>query len=189
MPTLAFFKPYGVVSHFTDADGAPTLADFISIPDVYAAGRLDKDSEGLLILTDDSRLATRITGPRVKMPKTYLVQVERIPDEDALIALRQGVTVQGYHTRPAVTELIDGEPDLPPRSVPIRFRKNVPTAWLKLIIHEGKKRQIRHMTAAVGHPALRLIRVAIGPVILGDLMPGQVRKLARKEIQALRDFR
>ena len=189
MTTIAFHKPYGVVSHFTDSDGAPTLAEYISMRDVYAAGRLDKDSEGLLLLTDDGRLAARITGPKAKIPKTYLAQVERVPEQAALMALRLGVTVQGYHTRPAIVELMDSEPDLPPRSIPIRFRKNVPTAWLKLTIHEGKKRQIRHMTAAVGHPTLRLVRIAIGPVILGDLKPGEWRELSKAELQALRDFR
>lgn len=189
MTTLALYKPFGVVSHFTDPDGAPTLAEYIATPDVYAAGRLDKDSEGLLILTSDGQLSARITGPKAKMPKTYLVQVERVPDDAALMALRRGVTIKGYHTRPAIVELIDGEPDLPPRSVPIRFRKNVPTAWLKLTIHEGKKRQIRHMTAAVGHPTLRLVRIAIGPVALGDLQPGQWRELSRAEVEALRDYR
>ena len=188
MPTLALFKPFGVVSHFTDADGAPTLADYISTPGVYAAGRLDKDSEGLLILTDDGPLAAKITGPKDKMPKSYLVQVERIPSDSALIALRRGVTLKGYHTRPAIVELLNSEPDLPPRSVPIRFRKNVPTAWLKLTIHEGKKRQIRHMTAAVGHPTLRLVRIGIGPVLLGELEPGQWRELSRIEVQALLAF-
>jgi len=185
MPTLIFFKPYGVVSQFTDPNGAPTLASYLAIPDVYAAGRLDKDSEGLLILTDDGRLAARITHPARHMEKTYYVQVERIPDEAALTNLRQGVILNGYRTRPAHVALLPGEPDLPPRGVPIRFRVQVPTAWLRIRIHEGKKRQIRHMTAAVGHPTLRLVRVAIGPLTLSGLQPGEWRQLSASEIQAL----
>jgi len=189
MPTLIFFKPYGVVSHFTDPDGASTLADFVSVPGVYAAGRLDKDSEGLLLLTDDGRLAARITNPKHHLDKTYLAQVERVPDEDALSRLRRGLIIQGYHTRPAQVELLADEPDLPPRSAAIRFRKNVPTVWLRMMIHEGKKRQIRHMTAAVGHPTLRLVRIAIGPVTLAGLQPGQWRELSASEIKDLMTYR
>ncbi len=185
MPSLAFFKPYGVVSHFTDPQGARTLADHISIPGVYAAGRPDKDSEGLLILTGDARLAARITDPRHRLEKTYLVQVERIPGEDVLVQLRQGVTVQGYRAQPARVELLADEPDLPPRIPPIRFRKAVPVVWLRIAVHEGKKRQIRHMTAAVGHPTLRLVRVAIGPVTIEGLAPGEWRELSSREVRQL----
>ncbi len=186
MPTLAFYKPYGVLTAFTSREGAPTLADYIRLPDVYPAGRLDKDSEGLLILTDDGRLAHLITHPRHRLPKVYLVQVERIPDEAALAALRSGVLIGGHRTRPAQAELLDNPPDLPPRPVPIRFRKSVPTAWLQLTLWEGRKRQVRHMTAAVGHPTLRLVRVAIGPLELGNLQPGKWRLLTAQELHALR---
>lgn len=185
MPTLAFFKPYGVVSHFTDQGGQTTLADYIPLPGVYAAGRLDKDSEGLLLLTSDGPLAHRITSPRHNLAKTYLAQVERLPDEAALEALRQGVIIEGAKTLPAQVEMLPEEPILPPRPAPIRHRKNVPTAWLKITLMEGRNRQIRHMTAAVGHPTLRLVRIAIGPVTLGDLAPGQWRELSAEEVKSL----
>lgn len=186
MSILVFFKPYGVLSHFTDQAGQTTLADYIDVPGVYAAGRLDKDSEGLLLLTDDGRLAHRITSPRHKLAKSYLVQVERLPDEAALEALRQGVIIEGARTLPAQVELLPEEPVLPPRSVPIRYRKNVPTAWLKIALMEGRNRQVRHMTAAVGYPTLRLVRTAIGPISLGDLAPGQWRELSAGEVKSLR---
>jgi 23S rRNA pseudouridine2457 synthase len=186
MPTLAFFKPYGILSHFTDEAGQATLADYIAVPGIYTAGRLDKDSEGLLLLTDDGQLAHRITSPRHKLTKTYLAQVERLPDETALEALRQGVIVEGAKTLPAQVEMLVAEPTLPPRSVPIRYRKNVPTAWLKIALMEGRNRQVRHMTAAVGYPTLRLVRIAIGPITLVDLAPGQWRELSTKEVRSLR---
>jgi len=184
---LAFHKPYRVLSCFTDPEGRPTLADYIPVPGVYAAGRLDYDSEGLMILSSDGWLVHHLTHPRYQHPKTYLVQVERIPDEDALEALRQGVLVKGRRTRPAEVELLSGvnEPQLPPRSVPIRHRLNVPTAWLRVALREGHKRQLRHMTAAVGHPVLRLVRVGIGPIQLGDLPPGRWRELTSEELAAL----
>lgn len=185
MPTLAFYKPYGVLTAFTSREGGRTLADYIRLPGVYPAGRLDKDSEGLLILTDDGRLAHLITHPRHRLPKVYLVQVERIPDEAALAALRSGVPIEGRRTRPAQAELLADPPDLPPRPVPIRYRKSVPTAWLRLTLWEGRKRQVRHMTAAVGHPTLRLVRVAIGPLELGNLQPGEWRLLTAQELRAL----
>lgn len=185
MTTLAFFKPYDVLTKFTDPEGRPTLADFVSVPNVYAAGRLDRDSEGLLLLTDDARLARRITEPPHELAKVYLAQVERIPDEQALDQLRRGVVIQGHKTRPATIELLPEEPDLPPRSVPIRFRKSVPTAWIRLTLREGRNRQVRRMTAAVGYPTLRLVRVAIGPIRLGDLQPGQWRVLAPDEVRQL----
>lgn len=180
------FKPYGVLSKFTDAAGRTTLADFGLPPDVYAAGRLDRDSEGLLLLTDDSALAHRLTTPRYRHPRTYLAQVERVPTPEALQTLRDGVTIQGRRTLPAQVELLADEPDLPPRPVPIRYRKNVPTAWLRLVLYEGRNRQVRRMTAAVGHPTLRLVRVGIGPLRLGNLQPGQWRDLTPTERQALR---
>ena len=152
---------------------------------MYSAGRLDRDSEGLLLLTNDGALAHRLTDPRFEHPKTYLAQVEKIPDEAALDALRNGVVLSDGPTRSADVELLDAPPALPDRPVPIRFRKNVPTAWLRLTIHEGRNRQVRRMTAVVGFPTLRLIRVAVGPVQLGDLQPGQWRDLTADELNAL----
>ena len=184
--TLAFYKPYGVLSCFTDSAGRPTLADFMQIPDVYSAGRLDYDTEGLLVLTADGALAHRITDPRQKLPKVYLVQVERIPDDAALVALRRGVLLHGRRTRPAEAELLPESPNLPPRPVPIRFRKSIPTAWLRITLREGQNRQVRRMTAAVGHPALRLIRIAVGPITLGDLQPGQWRELTASDVAGFR---
>lgn len=188
MSMLAFFKPYGVLSHFTGQASQTTLADYITVPGVYAAGRLDKDSEGLLLLTDDGRLAHRITSPRHKLTKTYMVQVERLPDETALEALRQGVIIEGTRTLPAQVEMLPEEPALPPRSVPIRYRESVPTAWLTIALTEGRNRQVRHMTAAVGYPTLRLVRVAIGPIALGDLAPGQWRELSAAEVKSLKEL-
>ncbi|PJA78932.1 MAG: pseudouridine synthase [Nitrospirae bacterium CG_4_9_14_3_um_filter_51_5] len=182
---LILHKPYGVLSKFTDGEGRPTLADYVADPRVYPAGRLDMDSEGLLLLTSDGDLAHRLTSPLQKISKTYLVQVERIPDESALVHLREGVMVKGKRTRPAKVQLLQNEPAVYPRSVPIRFRKSVPTAWLRMEIQEGKNRQIRHMTAQVGHPTLRIIRVAIGPIRLGSLPPGQWRELRPGELRGL----
>jgi 23S rRNA pseudouridine2457 synthase len=179
--TIVFNKPYGVLPCFTDQKGRPTLADYIDLPGVYAAGRLDLDSEGLLLLTSDGTLAHHITDPRHKLPKIYLAQVERIPSEAALEQLRKGVVLNGKKTRPAEVRLLSDDPQLPDRPVPIRFRKNVPTAWVEITLHEGLNRQVRRMTAAVGHPTLRLVRVAIGPVMLGDLSPGQWRDLTSHE--------
>jgi 23S rRNA pseudouridine2457 synthase len=180
--TIAFNKPYGVLPCFTDPDGRPTLSDYVAIPGVYAAGRLDLDSEGLLLLTSDGTLAHHITDPRHKLPKVYLAQVERIPTEAVLEQLRKGVMLNGKKTRPAEVLLLPDDPQLPDRPVPIRFRKNVLTAWVEITLREGLNRQVRRMTAAVGHPTLRLVRVAIGPVALGDLPPGQWRDLTSHEI-------
>jgi 23S rRNA pseudouridine2457 synthase len=185
MPTLALFKPYGVLCRFTDQAGRPTLADFVDVPGVYPAGRLDRDSEGLLLLTDDGRLASRITHPRYKLPKVYLAQVEGIPGAETLARLRAGVEIKGGKTRPTQADLLDAEPLLPPRPVPIRYRKSIPTAWLRLTLREGRNRQVRRMTAAVGHPTLRLVRVAIGPVELGSLQPGEWRRLTALEVKRL----
>lgn len=185
--TIIFCKPYQVLSSFTDREGRPTVGDYVPVPDIYAAGRLDYNSEGLLLLTSDGRLAHRITHPRYKLKKVYLVQVENIPDEIALNQLRSGVLVKGKRTRPAEVQLLLNEPQIFPRSEPIRYRKSIPTAWLKIGLREGRKRQIRHMTAAVGHPTLRLIRIAIGPITLTDLTPGQWRDLTRSELKALTD--
>ena len=180
--TIAFNKPYGVLPCFTDPEGRPTLADYIDLPGVYAAGRLDLDSEGLLLLTSDGALAHHITDPQHKLPKLYLAQVERIPSEEALEQMRKGVLLNGKTTRPAEVRLLAKDPQLPDRPVPIRFRKNVPTAWMEITLREGLNRQVRRMTASVGHPTLRLVRVAIGPIALGDLSPGQWRDLTSGEI-------
>lgn len=184
--TIVFNKPYGVLPCFTDRDGRPTLAEYITLPGVYAAGRLDRDSEGLMILTSDGELADRITNPRHKLPKTYLVQVERVPDDHALEQLSNGVVLRGRRTRPARVRLSAEPLQLPDRPVPIRFRKNVPTAWIELVLHEGMNRQVRRMTAAVGHPTLRLVRIAIGPVKLEALAPGRWRDLTGEEVVLLR---
>ena len=184
--TLVFNKPYGVLSCFTDPEGRPTLAGYIPIPDVYAAGRLDFDSEGVLLLTSDGTLAQRIMDPKQKVPKVYWVQVERIPEADSLQHLQEGVLLSGQRTRPAKAVLLADPPPVPPRPVPIRYRKTVSTAWISITISEGLNRQVRRMTAAVGHPALRLIRVGIGPIKLGDLQPGQWRELNDDEVECLR---
>ncbi|HEU4501720.1 MAG TPA: pseudouridine synthase [Nitrospira sp.] len=180
-----FHKPYDVLPCFKDPDGRPTLADYITVPGVYAAGRLDRDSEGLMILTSDGALVHRITDPQHKLPKVYWAQVERVPEEEALAQLRRGVMLRGIRTRPAQVRLLRQEPLLWDRPVPIRVRLRVPTAWLELVIHEGKNRQVRRMTAAVGHPTLRLIRVAIGAIRLDNLQPGQWRDVSSAELRTL----
>lgn len=171
---ILFNKPYGVLSQFTDGAARSTLSDHIDLPGVYPAGRLDRDSEGLLLLTDDGRLQARIADPRFKLPKTYWVQVEGEPDSPALTALRAGVQLSDGPTRPALAERIDA-PALWPRDPPIRYRASIPTAWLSLTICEGRNRQVRRMTAAVGHPTLRLVRWRVGDWALTDLSPGAWR--------------
>lgn len=176
---IAFNKPYDVLSQFTDANISATrrtLSDFVAIPQVYPAGRLDRDSEGLLLLTDDGRLQARIADPRFKAPKTYLVQVEGVPDAAALERLRAGVLLNDGMTRPAEVALIPA-PALWPRDPPVRFRKSVPDCWLELTIAEGRNRQVRRMTAAVGHPTLRLVRWRIGDWSLDGIAPGEWRDL------------
>lgn len=182
---LRFWKPYQVLTKFTDEAGRATLADYIDVPDVYAAGRLDYDSEGLLLLTNDGQLNAQLTQPHYAHPRTYWAQVERIPDEAALQALRDGVEIKGGLTRPVQARLID-PPDLPERPVPIRFRKNVPDCWLELVLTEGRNRQVRRMTAAVGHPTLRLVRAAMGDITLDGLQPGQYEALSPQQITALK---
>jgi 23S rRNA pseudouridine2457 synthase len=182
---IAFNKPYGVLPCFTDSEGRPTLADYIDLPGVYAAGRLDLDSEGLLLLTSDGRLAHYITDPQHKLPKVYLAQIDRIPNEEALEQLRKGIVLNSRKTKPAEVRLLRDDPQLPDRPMPIRFRKNVPTAWVEITLREGLNRQVRRMTAAVGHPTLRLVRVAIGPVALGDLQSGEWRDLTSREISQI----
>jgi 23S rRNA pseudouridine2457 synthase len=185
---LAFWKPIGVLSQFTPEAGHSGLADFVPVPDVYPIGRLDADSEGLLLIGDDSELAHVLTDPKYGHPRTYWVQVEREPDAAALGALANGVVVQGRRTLRAKVRKLDREPALPPRAVPIRVRKAIPTAWIELTLTEGRNRQVRRMTAAVGHPTLRLLRVAIGPLRLLNLglEPGGWRALSSQEGRALR---
>jgi len=176
---LLFNKPYEVLSQFTDAKSPSpraTLSDFIAVPGVYPAGRLDRDSEGLLLLTDDGRLQARIADPRFKLDKCYWAQVEGEPDETALAALRSGVVLNDGKTRPARAERIEA-PELWPRDPPVRFRKTVPDCWLSLALREGKNRQVRRMTAAVGHPTLRLVRWQVGEWTVDGLAPGEWREV------------
>ena len=187
---IRFNKPHDVLPQFTDrgSEGSPrrTLSDFIDLPGVYPAGRLDRDSEGLMLLTDDGRLQARITDPRHKMEKTYLVQVEGLPDATALAALRDGVDLKDGRTRPAKARRIEAPEALWPRDPPIRVRKSVPDCWIELTLREGKNRQVRRMTAAVGHPTLRLIRWRIGPWTLDGLAPGAWEDLPPPDRRAAR---
>lgn len=169
-------KPFNVMSAFTDREGRPTLAEYVPVKGVYPAGRLDRDSEGLLLLTDDGALQARISEPRFHLPKTYLVQVEGIPSEDSLQQLRNGVQLNDGLTRPAEAERIEA-PTLWPRQPPVRTRASIPDCWISLTISEGRNRQVRRMTAAVGHPTLRLVRWRIGDWTLDGLAPGEWREL------------
>jgi 23S rRNA pseudouridine2457 synthase len=172
---ILFNKPYLVLSQFTDPEGRPTLADYIPVKDVYAAGRLDYDSEGLVILTDDGPLQYSVTDPHNKLAKTYWVQVEGLPTDEALAKLDEGVTLKDGLTLPAQVERM-AEPELWPRNPPVRFRREIPTSWIELVIVEGRKRQVRRMTAAVGFPTLRLVRISVGTWKLGKLKPGEWRE-------------
>jgi len=176
---IALHKPYGTLSRFTDDHGRPTLAALVNVAGVYPVGRLDLDSEGLLLLSDEPRVTTALTRPG-RHWKTYWAQVERVPDEAALERLRKGLVLKDGLTLPARAQLLS-DPQLPDRDPPIRFRKSVPTTWIQLELQEGRNRQVRRMTAAVGFPTLRLIRVAIGPIRLGDLAPGTWRRLTESE--------
>jgi 23S rRNA pseudouridine2457 synthase len=174
---IAFHKPFGVICKFSPEPGRPTLADFIKMPGVYPAGRLDTDSEGLLLLTDDGALQARISSPRHKLPKVYWAQVEGEPTEAALLALRLGVDLGEFTTQPAGARLIDEPANLWPRDPPIRFRAKIPTRWLELTLREGKNRQVRRMTARVGFPTLRLVRAGIGRISVAGLAPGEWREM------------
>lgn len=181
---ILFYKPYGVLTQFTGQPGDRTLKDYIDVPYVYPVGRLDKDSEGLVLLTDDGVVQYRLSHPKFDKDKTYWVQVEGAVTEQALNQLRNGIAIQDYVTKTAKAKLI-AEPDVPPRDPPIRFRKDIPTSWIEITITEGKNRQVRRMTAAVGFPTLRLIRVAIGQLRLDGLVPGQWRMLTPSEMSRL----
>ncbi len=181
---VAFYKPYGVVSQFSPLGGHPTLAGFGLPPRLYPCGRLDHDSEGLLVLTDDGALSKRLTDPSFRHEKTYWAQVERVPDEGALERLRRGPRLSDGPTRPCRARLLDAEPALPPREPPIRYRKNVATAWVELVLTEGRNRQVRRMTAAVGHPTLRLVRARVGRLGLEALAPGDWREIRREDLFA-----
>lgn len=183
---IAFHKPYGVLSQFTpDGSGNRTLADYAFPKAVYPIGRLDADSEGLLLLSNEARLNERLLHPRNAHVRTYWAQVERVPSTHALEKLQAGVLLQGRTTSPCRALLLDPQPTVPPRNPPIRFRKSVPDAWIELELIEGKNRQVRRMTAAVGHPTLRLIRIAIGQFPLGDLVPGNWRDVSTLERQLI----
>lgn len=178
---LLLNKPFGVVCQFTPSEGKPTLKDFVPVPGVYPAGRLDTDSEGLVLLTDDGRLQARIADPRHKLEKVYWVQVEGIPGEEALRRLRAGIDLGDFVTRPAQARSIAEPGGLWPRHPPIRRRVAIPTAWLEIGLKEGRNRQVRRMTAAVGFPTLRLVRFRVGPWELGRLEPGRWREVAPAE--------
>ncbi|OCR01711.1 pseudouridine synthase [Oscillatoriales cyanobacterium USR001] len=186
---ILFYKPYNVLTQFTNNElgqnQCQTLKDYIPIPSVYPVGRLDKDSEGLLLLTNDGLLQHRLSDPKFAHPRTYWVQVEGIPNEGAIAQLRSGVTIQNYRTRPAKVEILSAEPSLPPRDPPIRYRQNIPTTWLAIALTEGRNRQVRRMTAAVGFPTLRLVRVAIAHLNLNNLAPGEWRELNPEELKPL----
>lgn len=179
---ILFHKPYGVLSQFTPEDGSRSLAEFGLPKEVYPAGRLDKDSEGLLLLTDDGPLIEKLLNPKNDKPKTYWVLVERVPTEEELEKLRKGLLIEDYKTKPCSAKILDPEPEVPPRDPPVRVRKTVQDVWLEMTIVEGKNRQVRKMTAAIGHPTLRLIRVGIANLKLDDLPLGQWREISRAEL-------
>jgi len=179
---IIFHKPYGVLTQFTSEANRPTLKDYINVPEVYAVGRLDQDSEGLLLLTNNGLVQHKLSDPKFHHPKTYWVQVEGIPTNEAIAQLEKGVIIQNYKTRPAKVKLLPENIDISPRHPPIRFRASIPTTWIEITLTEGKNRQVRRMTAAVGFPTLRLIRVAIANLSINGLELGQWRDLTTKEI-------
>ncbi|WBA42151.1 pseudouridine synthase [Hymenobacter canadensis] len=180
-------KPYEVLTQFTDEAGRQTLKDFVAVPDIYPVGRLDYDSEGLVLLTDDKQLQHRLSEPRFKVPKTYWVQVEGVPTEAALENLRRGVDLKTGYTSPAEVALLPEAPEIWERSKPVRFRAAIPTSWVQIRISQGMNRQVRKMTAAVGYPTLRLVRASIADMAVAELQPGQWRELTEAEVQALRE--
>jgi 23S rRNA pseudouridine2457 synthase len=180
-------KPYEVLTQFTDEQGRATLKDFVAIPNIYPVGRLDFDSEGLVLLTDDKQLQHRLSEPRFKVAKTYWVQVEGVPTEEALETLRRGVDIKSGFTSPAEARLLPSDTELWPRAKPVRFRANIPTNWIEITISQGMNRQVRKMTAAVGFPTLRLVRVGIAGLRVESLAPGQWRELTDQEVQALKE--
>ncbi|MBE9110631.1 pseudouridine synthase [Nodosilinea sp. LEGE 07298] len=190
---ILFYKPYNVLSQFSEGNTPPasateprlTLKDFVPVSDVYPVGRLDRDSEGLMLLTNHGRVQHRLSDPRFAHPRTYWVQVEQVPSVAALTQLQKGITIKGYRTLPCQVKRLRAEPTLPPRDPPIRFRQSIPTVWLEMTLQEGKNRQVRRMTAAVGHPTLRLVRIAIAHLQLGTLSPGQWRVATTDERQKL----
>lgn len=186
MKYIILNKPFEVLTQFTDEAGRATLNDYVKVADIYPVGRLDYDSEGLVLLTDDKSLQHRLSDPQFKVEKTYLVQVEGIPPQEALTRLRLGVRIKETKTSPAKVRLLEEEPQVWERSKPVRFRKNIPTSWLEIKISQGMNRQVRRMTAAVDYPTLRLIRTAIGPLSLGDLQPGDYRELTQEEVKELK---
>jgi 23S rRNA pseudouridine2457 synthase len=179
---VIFHKPYGVLSQFTPEDGARSLAEFDLPKNIYPAGRLDKDSEGLLLLTNNGPLIEKLLNPKNEKQKTYWVLVERVPSEESLDKMRQGLKIEDYYTRPCSVKIIDPQPLVPPRDPPVRSRKTVQDVWLEVKITEGKNRQVRKMTAAIGHPTLRLIRLAIANLELSDLALGEWKELDEKSL-------
>ena len=186
MQYILLNKPFEVLTQFTDENGRATLKDFVPVPDIYPVGRLDYDSEGLVLLTGDKILQHRLSNPKYKIEKTYWAQVEGVPTDEALASLRAGVYIKNIKTAPAKARLLTEEPQIWERSKPIRFRQNIPTSWIELKLTQGMNRQVRKMTAAVGFPTLRLIRYSIGPLTLTGLAPGQYRSLTPTEIRSLR---
>lgn len=182
---ILFYKPYGVLSQFTADPSKASLAGFNFPKKVYSVGRLDQDSEGLLLLTNDGMFKHKLIDPKFGHPRTYVVQVEKVPDEQKLNYLRAGVVIEGKRTKPVKVRVLEHEPGLPPRSKPIRFRVNVQTCWLEMILTEGRNRQVRKMTAAVGHPALRLVRTKILFLNLDGLLPGEWRYLSELEVKKI----
>jgi 23S rRNA pseudouridine2457 synthase len=180
---ILFHKPYGVLSQFTPEDGARSLLEFNLPKDVYPAGRLDKDSEGLLLLTDDGPLIEKLLNPKNEKPKTYWVLVERVPTEESLARMRSGLKIEDYMTRPCEVKILNPQPDVPPRDPPVRFRKTVQDVWLEIRIVEGKNRQVRKMTAAIGHPTLRLIRTKVANLELEGLSPGNWTEIPKSNIE------
>ncbi|PVY42951.1 pseudouridine synthase [Pontibacter virosus] len=188
MKYIILNKPYEVLTQFTDEEGRATLKDFVPVPDIYPVGRLDYDSEGLVLLTDDKALQHRLSDPKFKIEKTYWVQVDGIPTAEALEELRRGVMIKNTKTASAKASLLAEEPLVWERSKPIRFRKDIPTSWVEIKISQGMNRQVRRMTAAVGFPTLRLIRPAIGPLSLGEMQPGEYRELTAEEVDKLKSL-